>query len=1014
MGEVKVSISQIRKRDDRIVDFDKAKITNAIQKAFDAVGVRVDEIEKLSDEAVELINNKFHERSIPAVEEIQDIVEEVLIRNRQIKVAKAYILYRDQRNRLRDVEDMINSHELMEGYLGNTDWEVNENSNMSYSLQGLNNHVASAISKNYWLNKVYPQEIRDAQVNADFHIHDLQLLAAYCCGWDLKDLLLRGFGGVSAKVESRPAKHFRVALGQVVNFFYTLQGETAGAQAFANFDTYLAPFIRHDELSYDEVKQIMQEFLFNMNVPTRVGFQTPFTNITMDLVCPSNIGKESVIIGGQPQKETYSEYQREMDLFNRAFAEVMLEGDAKGRVFSFPIPTYNISKDFDWNNPLVDKVFEMSAKYGIPYFANFINSDMSPEDARSMCPLAGNEKVLVLSSRGRGIEYSSIRNIYEGNSKREEYEIYSNGKFIKGRFNKFNDQKMIKVVLENGHELDISARHLNYVIAGEKEEVLKGEELKKGMYLPYSLTAFKGEGGKKDLGFFVGAYAGDGSFDGDGTVVFSLENHYKKGLIEKIARIAKDHFGAHSVVKEYQRTKLVSLKVHSKAAVGLCKDFVDGKERNKHYKARLFGMSIEFREAVIAGHYATDGGNRNRIYTSSPKMVETLNMLAATLGTTTSIYKDDRKGRLGKEPNYAVLIYKLNRRKYGKVWFKRDKKLWVRIKEIKAISNNTAYCFEVKNGEPMFTVGTTGILTHNCRLRLDNRELRKRGGGLFGANPLTGSIGVVTLNLPRLGYVSANKEEFYSKLTALMDLAKKSLEIKRGMIEKLTDNGLYPYSRYYLQGIKERFGEYWRNHFNTIGINGMNEAALNLVGRDITTPEGYEFAKETLKFMRERIMDYQNETDHLYNLEATPAEGTGYRFARADKGKYPDIICANDKVVREEGADPYYTNSTHLPVNYTDDVFEALDLQDDLQTLYTGGTVLHGFLGERMPSVQSTKNLVKKIAENYRLPYYTITPTFSICPKHGYIAGEHFYCPKCDEENGYVEGAEEEVKMENN
>ncbi len=679
-------ITKIKKRDDRIVDYDINKVELAIYKAMEAIGdPNKKKAQKLAAAVEKEMNKKFHERSIPAVEEVQDMVEAVLIKNNQIQTAKAYILYRDQHARIRDLKSLIDSDALMEGYLVQSDWRVKENSNMAYSLQGLNNHVASSVSAHYWLNKVYPQEVRDAHGNADIHIHDLQTLAAYCCGWDLRDLLIKGFGGVSGKVSSKPPKHFRTALGQIVNFFYTLQGETAGAQAFSSFDSYLAPFIAYDNLQYKDVKQCIQEFLFNMNVPTRVGFQTPFTNITMDLVVPSIMQDEPVIVGGKFQDKTYKEFQKEMEMINLAFTEVMTAGDASGRVFTFPIPTYNITKDFDWNNEVVDKIMEMTAKYGIPYFSNFINSDMKPEDARSMC----------------------------------------------------------------------------------------------------------------------------------------------------------------------------------------------------------------------------------------------------------------------------------------------------------------------------------------CRLRLDNRELRKRGGGLFAANPLTGSIGVVTINLPRLGYVSKDEKEFFEKLESIMLVAKNSLEIKRKIVEKFTEEGLYPYSRFYLEDIQSKFGEYWKNHFNTIGINGMNEAALNLIGSDLTQKEGHEFGVRVLDFMREKLMDYQNETNSLFNLEATPAEGTGYRFAKADKQKYPDIIVANEKAYRESGADPFYTNSSQLPVGYTDDIFAALDLQDDLQTRYTGGTVLHGFIGEKMPSPQSTKQLVKKIAENYHLPYFTITPTFSVCPVHGYIEGEHFFCPKCDEEIGYVERAEQ-AQIQNN
>ena len=675
-------IIQVRKRDDRIVDFDQERISLAIFNAMRAVGEPDKEkAEQLSDLVLELLNKKFHERSIPAVEEIQDLVEEVIIESKLLKVARSYIIYRDQHAKLRDFQSMINSDELMENYLGQLDWKVKENSNMDYSLQGLNNYVSSTISTNYWLNKVYSPEIKNAHVEGDLHIHDLQLLAPYCCGWDFKDLLLKGFGGVRGKVESKPPKHFGTALSQLVNFFYTLQGEAAGAQAVSSLDTLVAPFIRYDGLNYKQVKQQVQTFLYNINVPTRVGFQTPFTNVTLDLFPPSTIASESVIIGGEPQKETYGEYQKEMDMFNQAFIEIMTEGDRKGRVLSWPIPTYNVTEDWNWDAPIIEKIMEMTSKYGIPYFSNFVNSDMSPDDARSMC----------------------------------------------------------------------------------------------------------------------------------------------------------------------------------------------------------------------------------------------------------------------------------------------------------------------------------------CRLRLDNRELRKRGGGLFGANPLTGSIGVVTINMARLGYTSENKEQYFERLAYLMDLAKKSLKVKRAALERFTEGGLYPYSRFYLSVIKERFGQYWKNHFNTIGLNGVNESCLNLLKVDITHPEGHKFARQVLDFMRERMMDYQNESNELFNLEATPAEGTAYRFARLDKAKFPEIVVANEALVKSEEAEPYYTNSTQLPVGYTDDIFEALKLQDDLQTRYTGGTVLHGFIGERLPSAESTKALVKKIAENFKLPYFTITPTFSVCPQHGYIEGEHEYCPYCDEEMGYIDDA---IKLE--
>ena len=660
-------ISMIKKRNGQIVDFDRTKIKNAILKALKATGHEDEKLaEKLTTQVVDSLTSQVKD-GVPQVEQVQDIVEKTLVDNDLYEVAKAYMLYRKQHEDLRKFGDLFSNIKLIDDYLGLKDWRIKENANMSYSLQGLNFHVSSIITSQYWLNKIYPKEIGDAHRNADFHIHDLSLLGAYCVGWDIKDLLMTGFKGVKGKIECKPPKHFRTALGQAVNFLYTLQGEAAGAEAFSNFDTYLAPFIRYDNLSYKEVKQALQEFVFNINVPTRVGFQTPFTNISMDLRVPKFMEHEPVIIGGKLMDKTYGDFQKEVEIFNGAFAEVMEEGDANGGVFTFPIPTYNITKDFDWDNPAYDKIWEMTAKYGIPYFSNFVNSDLNPEDVRSMC----------------------------------------------------------------------------------------------------------------------------------------------------------------------------------------------------------------------------------------------------------------------------------------------------------------------------------------CHLRLDNRELKKRGGGLFGANPLTGSIGVVTINMPKLGYLSKNEDEFFERLGKLMELAKESLEIKRKVLERLTEQGLYPYSKFYLRSIKLSFGKYWKNHFSTIGLVGLNEAALNLLGKTIGEKEGLAFAEKTLDFMRNKLADFQQETGNIYNLEATPAEGASYRLARVDKKNYPDIIVANESAVEEEGAEPYYTNSSLLPVNYTDDLFEALKLQDPLQTKYTGGTVFHTYLGESKPSNESVKNLVKKVCENFTLPYFTITPTFSICPKHGYIFGEHEYCPKC-------------------
>ena len=653
--------TQLRKRNGKIVSFNREKITRAIAMAGQATGEFAQDIaDVLSMRVMNLIIQLITDE-IPDVEKIQDIVEEVLLASPYKKTAKAYIIYRDQHSRIRELTSKAGV-QLIDQYLDKLDWQVNENSNMAYSLQGLNNYIASEISKTYWLNKIYPPEIRQAHVSGDLHIHDLGQLSVYCVGWDLMDLLVKGFSGAVGKVESAPAKHFRSALGQIVNFFYTLQGEAAGAQAFSSFDTLLAPFIRYDGLSYEDVKQALQEFIFNINVPTRVGFQTPFTNITMDLFPTALFKDNPVIVGGVPQKEVYGDFQPEIDMINKAFLEVMIEGDAKGRVFTFPIPTYNVTKDFDWSNPNLDYLWEATAKYGIPYFSNFVNSDMDPNDARSMC----------------------------------------------------------------------------------------------------------------------------------------------------------------------------------------------------------------------------------------------------------------------------------------------------------------------------------------CRLRLDTRKLEARGGGLFGANPLTGSIGVVTLNLPRLGFLASDEADFFARLDELLELARKSLEIKRKVLETYTQSGLYPYTKFYLDSIYARFEQFWKNHFSTIGIIGMNEACLNHIGENIGTENGKAFALKVMDYLRERLISFQEETGNNYNLEATPAEGTSYRLALLDKKMFPRIKSANP-----EDDSPFYTNSTQLPVNYSDDVFEVLDLQDELQTKYTGGTVLHIFGGERLEKGESVKELVRTICSNYHLPYFTFSPTFSICPVHGYLDGEVHRCPTC-------------------
>jgi len=650
----------VRKRSGKVVSYRKTRIERAIDRALKASGTDSSSREMADQVEAALYMNFFKVGSIPTIEQIQDFVEETLVLRKLTAAARHFILYREKRNEAREVSAIFKGMDsLVADYIGRQDWRVNENSNMNYSLQGLNFYLSSSITARYWLSKIYTPQIKEFQDNGDMHIHDLGILGPYCVGWDLMELLKGGFLGARGKIESKPASHLRTALGQMVNFFYTLQGEAAGAQAFSNFDTLLAPFIRYDNLSYKQVRQCLQEFLFNVNIPTRVGFQTPFTNITMDLRVPSTHRDMPVVIGGIEQQETYGDFQQEMNTLNRAFCELMMEGDAKGRIFTFPIPTYNLTSDFDWNDDGLQPLWEMTGKYGIPYFSNFVNSDMSPEDARSMC----------------------------------------------------------------------------------------------------------------------------------------------------------------------------------------------------------------------------------------------------------------------------------------------------------------------------------------CRLRLDNRELKARGGGLFGSNPLTGSIGVVTVNIPRIALVTGgDREAFYQRLGSVMESARESLELKRKFVEELTERGLYPYTRYYLRHVREEAGAFWANHFSTIGLIGMNEGALNFMGKGIGTPEGKQWSIEVLSFMRDKLTEFQVETDHLYNLEASPAEGASYRLANKDREQFPDAA-------HQGLSNPYYTNSVHLPVNTRVDVFSLLKHQDDLQTMFTGGTVVHVFVGEAISDWRMVRTLAQKIVTRFKLPYFSITPTFSICPAHGYIPGEHFQCP---------------------
>jgi len=1459
-----MSIDKVTKRSGRVVHFDRRRIEKAIYAAARAVGNGGGKpwAETIAWAVTGLLEERFGQNGrAPHVEEIQDVVEEVLIKSGHPQVAKAYILYRQKRAEARATKRMLlDTEKLVDDYLQKLDWRVNENSNMNYSLQGLNFYLASSIAARYWLHKIYPQEVQQAHSEGDMHIHDLGMLSGYCAGWDLQDLLIQGFGGVSAKVESRPPKHLRTALGQLVNFFYTLQGEVAGAVAVSNFDTLLAPFIRYDKLDYTGIKQAVQEFVYNINVPTRVGFQslvweelvlvrrngriepveigqivdeqfernrhrvltqdhdsfavanaddvqalafdadgsvrwapvkafvrhrvpqgstfvrmrtsrgtaavsqahsmfgfeklngrlairpvaahqvniahgntnltptnhlvavrhapnggtrsrldlveliddvpqladrtqvrladhaaaveqikalvqerfggltafyldygikdkgcwrqwaanqslpyrvwrnlgedeanaefslrnsklwyartvegdrlaefirllgwyiteghndisnglyisqarggdqdemmrvlgalgalgrveemqgwsvqgnptqpvlrmagkgllasligflggtystnkvipwfvyelthdlqeefiatllrgdgsefpkywdytttskrlslglslllamngykfsvyetharretwsdqytlriqkdkaagegyavgdllgrvcnrresfayereyeydlsvdtplenfaggsgllcfhnTPFTNITMDLTAPSTLSDQAVVIGGQPQEATYGEFQEEMDLLNRAFAEIMLEGDARGRVFTFPIPTFNVTRDFDWDNPVLEPVWTMTAKYGIPYWSNYINSDMNPEDARSMCPL--HPDTLVVVRAGRGMFIRTIKDVYYTNKeKKTQYEVLYDGEWYSAKLVATPTQGCVEITLGNGEKVTMDIRHEQPVKRGRGQaiELLTGGEVRTGMYLPFNATPLGEELDNYEAGFAVGAFLGDGSYD-KGALNYSLNNEEKETQVAYKLRSFFTQFGF-SVSQNPQRGKVVLLRVGGSgdAAESWMTQFVAGRSAaEKGLTARAFQMGSNFLHGVLDGWYATDGGNRGRIYTISERLCQDFAALCGLLGRGYKIdYQGDARDNRYSEGTVFTLKFH-NRTSYGQHFFCEDGFWWYPVESIQPLDyEGLVFCFAVDSEEHLFQTAN-GLVTHNCRLRLDNRELRKRAGGLFAAAPLTGSAGVVTINLPRIAYQSRDEAGFQQRLEKLMETARTSLEIKRKMLEQLTARGLYPYSRHYLRAVEAQTGGYWSHHFSTIGLIGMNEACQNLIGAGIAHPEGQALAVRTLNFMREILKRFQLETGNLYNLEATPAEGASYRLARADKKDFPDIIAAGTAQT------PYYTNSTHLPVGFSDDLFAVLDHQDDLQTLYTGGTVLHIFLGERLYDWRQARKMVRTVAENYHLPYFTLTPTFSICPVHGYIAGEHKYCP---------------------
>ena len=985
----------VKKRDGEIVDFDIQKISAALTKAFNSQNKNSHQsiIDLLALKVTSDFQDKIKD-GIITVEDIQDSVEHVLIQSGYADVAKAYILYRKQREKIRNMNaTMLDYKELVNSYVNIADWRVKENSTVTYSVGGLILSNSGAITANYWLSEIYDDEIADAHRNADVHLHDLSMLTGYCAGWSLKQLIQEGLGGVPGKITSSPASHLSTLCNQMVNFLGIMQNEWAGAQAFSSFDTYLAPFVKVDNLSYKEVKQSIQSFIFGVNTPSRWGTQAPFTNITLDWTVPNDLAELNAIVGGKEMDFKYKDCQKEMDMVNKAFIEIMIEGDANGRGFQYPIPTYSITRDFDWSDTENNRLlFEMTAKYGTPYFSNYINSDMEPSDVRSMCPLYGKEKVLVRDEYSKEFHVSTVENLYGGNKKVKEYEIFYNGKTKLAKLNRFPDQTFYRVTFSNGHSVILSGSHTNIVLGGKLKST---EELTTDDYVPFNTSEYYGEGLNYEDGIMVGAFLGDGSLKDDYTVVYSLNNKSKSETMNQIINIAKDKYGAKirktEGFSEIGQNGCVNVSITSRMLRGLIEEYVTGKALEKELNAKCIGKSFEFRCGILDGYMQTDGSNSNRIYSASKKAIDSLTTMLTSLGVPTRVDIDNRDSTttLSDNPVYCLRTYdpQSGARKYGDVYIKDDPLMWFRVVSVEKFetSSKYGYCFEVLNDEEPYFVLPNGLITHNCRLRLDLRELRKKSGGFFGSGESTGSIGVVTINMPRIAYLSNNKEEFYSRLDHLMDVSARSLDIKRNVITKLLDSGLYPYTKRYLGT--------FRNHFSTIGLVGMNEACLNAnwIGKDLSDKSAQQFTKDVLNHMRERLSDYQEQYGDLFNLEATPAESTSYRLAKHDKSKYPDIITAN------MNGTPYYTNSSHLPVGYTDDVFSALDIQDELQTLYTSGTVFHTFLGEKLPTWKSAANLVRKIAENYKLPYYTMSPTYSVCKNHGYITGEHYTCPTCGE-----------------
>ena len=1125
-------ITKIRKRDGRIVPFDPSRITRAIFKAITAVSEKDGKLsEKFSRQVVKILERRFKSQ-IPGVEDVQDIVEEVLILADLVEVAKAYILYREQRRKIREIVRATETVGMVDQYLKEMDWEVKENANMTYSLQGLNNYITNSVTKKYWLNKIYPPEIRRAVEEGDFHIHDLGTLGPYCIGWDLYDLLTQGFTGVSGKITSKPAKHFRAALGQVVNFLYTLQGECSGAIAFSSADTYLAPFIRYDKLNYQEVKQAMQEFLFNCNVPTRVGFQSLAWK---ELVVVKDKGKVKFIeIGklidqefeknshrileenpGSYAVQNYDDYQ--VLSFNREGRAVWTGVKAfirhkvpkssnfikiktnRGQAFvSRAHSLFSFSKLDGKFNPKPTTALEVRAvspntklklKNHFVALGELENKKSEekidllqiieefPQMHKNIyvkinptATLNGIRQKILKKYQGFtpfyldfGFKNRTIwRDWSEGESVR--YDVWKrfgepekevklklqNSKVYYPRFIKGKDlENFVKLCawyITEGHNGPTNSFYISQADSLEKKEIL---DILRALNCRGHIEKAKGYSRKQRKAQVVYKMAGRGlladmiswscgTYSFNKVIpwfIFDLNSFYQKLFIQTLLKGDACEYKNHWDFTTTSRKLSLSLSlllvqnnyrfsIYTEEISKINKNWRDQctvrlfkkNESKRDYKVGNFEAKtcLGIEEFKYQNEFEYDisvdlpqenfiGGNGLLVFHNTPftnltldlKPPETLVKMPIVIGGKP---QKENYGGFQKEMdmfNQALAEVMCEGDGRGRVFtfpiltYNITKDFDWEHPTLRPIWEMTA-----KFGLPYFSnfinsdLDPEEIRSMCCHLKLDLRELHHRGGGLFGSGALTGSIGVVTIDLPRLGYLSKSEKEFFDRLIHLMDLARESLEIKRKALEEFIEKGLYPYSKFYLRNIKKMRGSYWANHFSTIGLVGMNEALLNFMGENMISEKGREFALKVLNFMRERLLKYQEETDNIYNLEATPAESTSYRLAKKDKETYPDIIVSGKDV-------PYYTNSTQLPVDYGGGLFEALKLQDEIQTKYTGGTIFHAFLGERISDPKIVKKLIKKIFENFKLPYFTFTPTFSICPKHSYLAGEHFVCPKC-------------------